>query len=135
VTTEQPRGPDHPRAGFTLIEVLIAMVILAVGLLALESLGIGAARMVARAERRSSYVAMATDTLERTLSRLREGLAAGAHTPYVQNHATVNLVVTDLGDVGTSVPPRRRFDVTVRVIPQSPFPASDSVRLVGSVVR
>ena len=48
------------REGFTLIEVLIAMVILAVGLLAVEAMGIGAARLVARADRQGEFTALAT---------------------------------------------------------------------------
>lgn len=61
------------REGFTLVEVLVAMVILAVGLLALESMGIGAARMVARADRESEFTALAADRLERTLNELDRG--------------------------------------------------------------
>jgi prepilin-type N-terminal cleavage/methylation domain-containing protein len=62
----------RPRGGFTLIEVLIAIVILAVGLLALEAMGIGAARAVARAGESSEYTALATDKLERALNLARQ---------------------------------------------------------------
>jgi prepilin-type N-terminal cleavage/methylation domain-containing protein len=58
------RGQD----GFTLIEVLIAMVILAVGLLGLEALGIGAARLVGRAERQGDYINAASTRLEATMA-------------------------------------------------------------------
>lgn len=60
--------------GFTLIEVLVAMVILAIGLLGLEALGIGAARSLALAERQSSYVTLASDSLESALHQLRQGI-------------------------------------------------------------
>ena len=66
------RFRPHGREGFTMIEVLIAMVILAVGLLALEALSIGAARMVARADRQSEFTAMAATELETALSQFRE---------------------------------------------------------------
>lgn len=62
------------REGFTLVEVLVSMIILAVGLLALESLAIGGARMVARAERETAYTALATEHLERVLERIDQGL-------------------------------------------------------------
>ena len=45
--------------GFTLIEVVVAMVILALGLLGLEALGIGAARSIATADRQSGYATIA----------------------------------------------------------------------------
>lgn len=67
-------SPTEPRRrgreGFTLVEVLVAMVILAVGLLALEALGIGAARMVARADRESQYTALAVERVERAMAQV-----------------------------------------------------------------
>lgn len=64
---------DRGESGFTLIEVLVAMIILAVGLLALEALGIGAARAIVIAERQSGYVTVASDSLESALHQLRAG--------------------------------------------------------------
>lgn len=60
--------------GFTLIEVLIAMVILSVGLLGLEALGIGAARANAVAERQSGHAVIGADSLESALHQLRQQL-------------------------------------------------------------
>lgn len=62
--------------GFTLIEVLVAMLILAVGLLGLEALGIGAARSLAAAENKSEIVALGTGAMERAQRTLRQGLTA-----------------------------------------------------------
>lgn len=59
--------------GFTMIEVLVAMVILALGLLGLEALGIGAARSIALADRQSGYATIASDSLESALHQLRRG--------------------------------------------------------------
>ena len=73
------RAPSE--AGFTMIEVLIAMVLLAVGLLALEAVGIGAARLNARAERQSAYVARATGQMESALRDIRSVQALTAATP------------------------------------------------------
>jgi len=87
------------REGFTLIEVLVAMVILAVGLLALESMGIGAARMVARADRQSEYTAMATADLEAALNQFRTtGAVGGGVRP--EGPASVARTVTPLGSMG-----------------------------------
>lgn len=71
--TEQ-RAPRLPRGkdGFTLVEVLIAMVILAVGLMSLEALGIGAARLVGRSERQGDFLAHATSRLETTMAQIRQ---------------------------------------------------------------
>lgn len=66
------------QAGFTLIEVLVAMVILSVGLLGLEALGIGAARAVTRASNQTRYTEVASGWLNRELATLRAGTAAPA---------------------------------------------------------
>ncbi|HEX5725328.1 MAG TPA: prepilin-type N-terminal cleavage/methylation domain-containing protein [Longimicrobiaceae bacterium] len=125
--------PPRGRAGFTLIEVLVAMVILAVGLLALEALGIGAARMVNRARLQSSWAAVATDTLERTLSRLRQGQALKGKTAHAVAGDSVYLRVdtTEIGDSGMN-----RYDVKVTVVPKTRklISKSDSLRVVGSVL-
>lgn len=59
------------RQGFTLIEVLIAMVILAVGLLGLSSLGVTAVRSVGLGERNTRASAVANEYLEDALEQLR----------------------------------------------------------------
>lgn len=66
----EPRRP-RDEAGFTLIEVLVAMVILAVGLLALEALGIAAAGSVASADRKSELTIGATDVMESAIQAVR----------------------------------------------------------------
>ena len=66
------------QAGFTLIEVLVALVILAVGLLGLEALGIHAARSVALAQRQSDYALHATQVMEAAVDTIER---SGAGQP------------------------------------------------------
>jgi prepilin-type N-terminal cleavage/methylation domain-containing protein len=70
------KAPPLGEEGFTLIEVLAAMVILAVGLLALEALGIGAARTLALAESGNELVAAGTTAMENAQQRVRRELSA-----------------------------------------------------------
>lgn len=49
------------------------MIILAVGLLGLEALGIGAARSIALADRQSGHATIAADSLESAMYQLRQG--------------------------------------------------------------
>jgi prepilin-type N-terminal cleavage/methylation domain-containing protein len=62
-------------AGFTLIEVLAAMVIVAIGLLGLQALGIGAARSVVRADHQSELAAVSTASIEAAQQAIRENPA------------------------------------------------------------
>lgn len=75
----EPHRPRFSEDGFSLIEVLIAMVILAVGLLGLEALGIGVAKSLGRAERQNTMAADAVAAMERAQHQIR--LANGAPTP------------------------------------------------------
>jgi prepilin-type N-terminal cleavage/methylation domain-containing protein len=104
-----PRG----REGFTLVEVLVAMVILAIGLLALEALGIGASRAVARADLQSEYTSLATARMEETLLRVRQGLPLNTGVTQVGN-TTVTTTVAQAA-VGT----RQQYTVTVNVAPRT----------------
>ncbi len=103
--TTCPRGRD----GFTMIEVMIAMVILAVGLLGLEALGIRAARSVAMANQNSRAAETATQYLESAMDSLSRGLipaelscqtAAGE-----QVVRSVNLANSRLPQVAVTVTP------------------------------
>lgn len=60
-------------SGFTLIEVLVAMVILSVGLLGLEALGIGASRAVTLSEKQSRYATIASQRMEELKHAVRQG--------------------------------------------------------------
>ncbi|HYW12298.1 MAG TPA: prepilin-type N-terminal cleavage/methylation domain-containing protein, partial [Longimicrobium sp.] len=82
------------REGFTLVEVLVAMVILAIGLLALEALAVGSARMVARADRESQYSALATERLEGVLQRIDLNQNPPSDETDEDDGATVATVVT-----------------------------------------
>ena len=64
--------PRTDRGGFTLIEVLVAMVILAVGLLALEAMAIGASRSIAAANLTTEYTLIASQRLETVLEQARD---------------------------------------------------------------
>lgn len=131
--------PRTGREGFTLVEVLMAMLILAVGLLGLEALGIGAARSVNRASKQSSFAVMASDTLERTLNRIRRDDApAAGTTSYAVGTAgrqdTLRVQI-ERQAAGTA---RLLYKVNVTVVP---YPGSkvlsrkDSLRVSGYVFR
>lgn len=118
------------REGFTLVEVLVAMVILAVGLLALEAMGIGAARMVARADRESELTALASDRLERALNRVDMGQVPQGGVEDLAG----NSVATVVGQ--TAVAGRILYTVTVTVTPP-PHQTwrLDPVTVVGRAIR
>ena len=66
-------------AGFTLIEILAAMMIVAIGLLGVQALGIGAARSIVRADLQSEVAAIATATIETRQQVIKQN-PAGAST-------------------------------------------------------
>jgi prepilin-type N-terminal cleavage/methylation domain-containing protein len=78
--TERPiftGSPPHARAGFTLVEVIVATVVLAVGLLALT----GAGAAIVRLERRGDRLAHEAAVAETRLELLRaEGCSAVSGT-------------------------------------------------------
>lgn len=124
------------REGFTLIEVLVALVILAVGLLALEALGIGAARMVSRAQLQDELTQVAAAELETALHEIRESAA-----PVAAYTRTVNVPrgTIEVSTTATVVSSRnRRYDVVVTAVPvgAGTTPLSvDTLRLRSSVVQ
>ena len=82
MTTE--RSAAAPEGGFTLIEVLIAMIILSVGLLGLEALAIGAARSNSFADRQSRFTVDASADLEQSLRVLRGATPAALQAVCIQ---------------------------------------------------
>ena len=155
MTSEQTyQPPARPDAGFTMIEVLIAMVILAIGLLAVESLGIGAARSVQRARVQSAYSALATDELEQAMVTIGNApttpIADRSYTVAAGSGATSGARVSRTAGFApvagtTATFPTARagtalnlWTVTVRVLPptgSTVIAAYDSVRLVSNVIR
>jgi type IV pilus assembly protein PilV len=148
VTTERRPRRD---AGFTLIEVLIALVILAIGLLAVESLGIGAARSVQRARVTGAYTALATDELEQAMATIASApntaIATRTYTVAAGSGASSGARVTRTATfapvAGTTAPglPTRTLNlwtVTVTVLPPASLgvlQASDQVSLTSNVIR
>lgn len=135
VPTREAAPSGHE--GFTLAEVLVATVILAVGLLALSSLGMVSARTVARAERQSEYATAASDTLERVLGRIRDRQPVDGGRTFVRNGDTVRIAIDSVRVATADGAPVHRFDVTVTVAPtpREFTTRADSLRVVGSVVR
>lgn len=116
------RSRSRGDQGFTLIEVLIALVIFAVGLLALEALGIGAVRATGLGERNSRAAATANLYLEDALIELRGGGVPAQLCDALSNGDIVSRAVTI-----SSVNDKLAW-VTVQVTPEprggSPHPFS-----------
>ena len=114
-------------AGFTLVEILIALVILSVGLLALEAMGIGAMRLVNKAQRQTALTQIATSQLEESVVRLRNGWGVSQGTIPVEG-GSMRTQVAALGGGVTAV--------TVTVIPEADrgiIAPNDSIRLSANV--
>ena len=122
---------DHlkSRDGSTLAEVLIAMVILAVGLLALEAMGIGASRQVTRADRNSEYTALATTEMEQVIGVVDAGQVPASSDRTV-NGVRIQRVVTAIPVTG-----RRMYQVSVTLTPPSNTLRLQPLTVVGSVLR
>lgn len=125
-------APNAPRgrgeSGFTLIEVLIALTILAVGLLAIEALSIGAARAVTRANAQRTYLARATTEMEALTAMLQNDVqnTSVSQSQNLDGRATLYL---------RAAPTGTRWDVRVTIVPTSHpvLAARDSVSLTATV--
>lgn len=104
---------DPGEAGFTLIEVLAAMVVLAVGLLTVQALGIVAARTITRAERQSELTAAMVSAVERRDAAARAGSppSAGATACEVGLTSGVEVCTSITGGDAGSSPPLLRFEL------------------------
>lgn len=120
--------------GFTLIEVMVAMVILAVGLLGLEALGIGAARAIALADRQSGYATLASDSLEAAMHQVRRGNAPARfcieELPFGDRMSREVVVTPQTPPPGEG----QLIEVVVRIIPnpESFNSPAEEFRLEGS---
>lgn len=127
--------PPDGRGGFALAEVLVAMVILAVGLMALESLAIGAARRITMANFATEYTLIGSERMETALTAARGGTPPVTSTTTLADGTRVDQDVTPtvLGGVGgtlyqvrITVTPGALANARVRIAP---------VVLTGRVVR
>jgi prepilin-type N-terminal cleavage/methylation domain-containing protein len=115
------------RGGFSLIEVLIAMVLLAVGLLALESLAIGASRSIATANRMTEYTLIASQRLETMQERARTGLPVQPSVQQLANGTTVQTAVQENVQGGATL-----WTISVTVTP--PPTGVGNIRLTPTTV-
>ena len=124
MTSERLRADD----GFTLVEVLVAMVILAVGLLGLEALGIGASRMLVRAEKESRVSTLAATYLEDGRQDVR--VDASPRSSCEVQEDTEDEVCVAISTIA-GAPNTRRVTVTVRpaqgAVPIDSFVVSSTV--------
>lgn len=125
-TDLQARRRVRGQEGFTLIEVLIAMVILAVGLLGLEALGIGAARLVGRAERQGDYITAATTRLDASMAQVRQGVNPPPVSTEEIPGASLRTQATSAG---------RLWTITVTITPTDSAHVKDTYVLSGNVFR
>jgi prepilin-type N-terminal cleavage/methylation domain-containing protein len=115
-------------AGFTLLEVLAAMVILSLGLLSLEALGIGAAKSIALADRTTEFATIASDSLDSALHQLRRDVIP---TQFCRTDLKYGDKLSRAVDMSNT----QLAKVTVRVIPNasSPNPPKTTFEISSSL--
>ena len=116
----QASGISQGASGFTLVEVLVALVILAVGLLGLEALGIVAVRSVALANRNSRSAAVATRYLEDALQQIQQDTARPL--PCTAKQLSNGDLVTRTVAIATTPSQASRVVVTVTPEPRGTVP-------------
>jgi prepilin-type N-terminal cleavage/methylation domain-containing protein len=130
-TARPPADPRRlSREGFTLVEVLAAMMILAVGLLALEAMAIGAARRIAAANLHTEYTMTAGEEVERALTAIRQmhpNPTALSNQRTLDNGTVVQSLIEQQA-VGTG---NTLFQITVTVTP----PPGGHLNLTPVIVR
>ena len=114
------------RAGFTLIEVLFAMVILAVGLLGLEALGVVAVRSLGFAERNSRASVTASRYIEDALEQVRRGQRPASFACELPNGDRVTRNIAYTAPPNATAVARVSISVTVtpRVAASAPAPVT-----------
>jgi prepilin-type N-terminal cleavage/methylation domain-containing protein len=124
VRTERAVGTGG-EAGFTLVEVMFAMVIIMVGLLGLESLGTMASRSITRADRQSIHATMASDSLESALHQLRQGTVPSQFCTIVRFGDSLSRRV-DLTNPQLA-------QVTVSIVPNPNAPNVNALQITSSL--
>jgi type II secretion system protein I len=80
IRTRKTRRPTGSRAGFTLVELLVAMMVFAVGMLALAATAGSVTRMMGGARRQTIASTVAQSRLERIRSSPCAALTSGSDT-------------------------------------------------------
>lgn len=109
-------------SGFTLIEVLVAMIILAVGLLGLEALGIAAARANAQAQHRTALASRATQALEDAVRQVRTAAVITPQAQQCQTDLEASIEVCTAVVTAGLPPGAARIDVDVQRTVGNPYP-------------
>ncbi|CAN5826705.1 hypothetical protein BH23GEM6_BH23GEM6_21890 [soil metagenome] len=112
--------------GFTLIEVLVAMIILSVGLLGLEALAIGAARSVASAHHRTQLAASATMEMEDRVQALRSNPGAVGNGQQCRDETARQIRICTTVSASGLPAGSRRVTVQVNRLVGQPLPYSVS---------
>lgn len=115
MTSERQRPAAE--AGFTLIEVLVAMLVLAVGLLGLEALAIGAARSIAQADRQSEFTLAASRAMEDRILEIRRTAPAVSTAESCRPDEALRYQICSRVETRAELPalPERTARVTVSV--------------------
>jgi len=80
IRTRKTRRPSGSRAGFTLVELLVAMMVFAVGMLALAATAASVTRMMGGAKRQTLAATVAQSRLEKLRSSPCASLTSGTET-------------------------------------------------------
>jgi prepilin-type N-terminal cleavage/methylation domain-containing protein len=105
------KSPRRSEQGFSLVEVLVSMMILAIGLMAVASMQINAGRMDIRSMGMTEGGALAHGKMEELIGRPYEhgDLSAGAHPIQVREEYSLAWSVAD----STPIPNVKTVTVTV----------------------